>query len=183
MRLANRTTRPFAEFLAENTPNRTLERLCPMLRVLTQGVVDEGLVAASTSGVHLLPKPIDHVVVEAYGDPGLSAGDRNHSAPPTLPKVVFLLHLRLPSYCRRSLRVAGLAEISRMRGPRQVYDDQDTAECVGGQSDKPLFIEIIVGDCDGQLVVQGGGGVSEVDSVLLEVRPCLGRVPLNLHAG
>src|SRR5436305_10341233 len=112
---------PFAEFLAENTPNCTLERFRPTSRVLTQGVVDERLVTTPTSRMHLLPKPVDHLFVEADGDPCFSSGNRYHSASLTLGEVVFLLHCRLPSYCLRSLRVAGLAEISRIRGPRHVY--------------------------------------------------------------
>jgi hypothetical protein len=121
MRSTSHTARPLAEFLAENTPNCTLERFRPTSRILAQSVVDERLVTTPPSRMHLLPKPVDHVVVEPDGDPGLSLRDRNHSAALTLRKVVLLRHRRLPSYCLRSLRVACLAEISRIRGPRHVY--------------------------------------------------------------
>ena len=59
----------------------------------------------SPAAVHLLPEPLEHVVLDTDGDPGLSAaafGSALHAS--RLSEVVVPLH-RLPSYCLRSVRV------------------------------------------------------------------------------
>src|SRR5207249_7156046 len=124
MELASHSPGSPPELLAKDAPNGTLERFGPTSGVLTQRVVDERLVTAAARGMHLLPEPVDHVVVEADSDPGLPRRDRDHGAPLALAEIVLLLHRRLPPYCFRSLRVAGLAEIRRI--PRHVYTTTST---------------------------------------------------------
>ena len=85
MELASHSPGSPPELLAKDAPNGTLERFGPTSGVLTQRVVDERLVAAAPGRVHLLPKPVDQVVVEADSNPGLPGWD-----PTTAPRLPLL---------------------------------------------------------------------------------------------
>jgi hypothetical protein len=55
-------------------------------------VVDQTLVVTAASLVHLVAEPIQKVVIEADGHPGLAGRDREHGSPFALAEVIFLLH-------------------------------------------------------------------------------------------
>lgn len=106
-----------AQFLANDAPQGVLEELSPPLDILSEGLIDEHLLVAASSGVDLVLEPLEEIIVEADGDSRLPLGDRNHRSPLGLAEVVLFPHV-LISYRRRPLPVA--AELGRMRSPRQV---------------------------------------------------------------
>jgi hypothetical protein len=86
--------------------------------MLAQCLVDQRLVAGSTSGVSLLAKPLQEIIVDANRDSRLSRGCLQYRPPLSTRKVVLSFHDFAP-YCPRSCGVAWRAEM-RGRSSRHV---------------------------------------------------------------
>ena len=63
-----------AEFLFDEPSYDDFEGLVPAVNVGTQSLVDHGLVVPAACIVDLLAKPVEQVVVDSNGDPGLASG-------------------------------------------------------------------------------------------------------------
>ena len=61
-----------AEFFTDDAAQERLQTLFPLLDAASEGVVDHGLVAASSLGIDLGTEPVEHLVVQPDRDPGLS---------------------------------------------------------------------------------------------------------------
>src|SRR5438874_67521 len=109
------------QLFAQNSAQNLFQRLRAMGNILTQCGVHKRLVVASARGVDLRAKPVQHVIVESYGDSGLAWRNRIDCAPPAAAEVVFLFH-GSSSYRLCSERVAVRAEMMRIvSSPRHVY--------------------------------------------------------------
>jgi hypothetical protein len=64
----------FCELLANNTPEGIRETIITPIHILSQRIVDQGLVVPPTRRVNLLAKPLQDVVVNSDGNAGLPGG-------------------------------------------------------------------------------------------------------------
>ena len=158
------------ELLADYAPQRCLQRLPCLLNVPPQGLIDQSLVAAPSRSMNLLAKPRQDVIVQTNRDPRLASRDRNHRTTPGLGEIVFLLHV-CPSYCWRSLGVAGRAEISRIVSPRQVYTTTNTRPRVS----IPTLIHRRSSSDDGSSIVRARSS-SKTPTASAKSTPCFWRL-------
>ncbi len=107
------------ELLPHHPPDRVFERLTAPTHVVSQGLIDQRLIARTPSGVGLRTKPFENVVIQADRDPRFVRRRLDHGAPPPLPEIVFFAH-KPRSYCFRSRRLAFRTEITRIRSLRHV---------------------------------------------------------------
>src|ERR1039457_747083 len=63
-----------AEFLADDAAKRRFQRLLSTANVLPENIVDQRLIVAAARSIHLLPKPVEKVVIEPDHDSGLALG-------------------------------------------------------------------------------------------------------------
>ena len=80
------------KFLPEHPSQSILQRFRTMLNVFAQCLIDQTLVVASTSLVHLALEPFDHVIVEPNGNASLSFRNSDYRASFGFRKIVFLSH-------------------------------------------------------------------------------------------
>src|SRR5271157_2784923 len=81
-----------AQLLADDAAERGFQRLLYAPNVLPKSGVDQALIVAAAGPVHLLPKPVENVVIEPYGDSGLALGHRHDGSAFCVAEVVFTFH-------------------------------------------------------------------------------------------
>jgi hypothetical protein len=84
---------------------------------LSESSVDHRLVTSTTGFLRLLPEPREDVLVDPDSDSRF-AGLRENRATLGAAEVVLFFHHFCSMYCFFSLRVAGRAEINRIRSLR-----------------------------------------------------------------
>src|SRR5208283_1395730 len=80
------------EFLADDAAKRGFQRLLGAANVLPKGVVDQALIVAAAGPVHLLPKPVENVVIKPDGNSSLALWHRHDGAAFCVAEVVFTFH-------------------------------------------------------------------------------------------
>src|SRR5882672_6917516 len=129
--------------------------------------------------MHLFPKPLQQIVIDADCDPRLPCRRLQDRPTFSTRKVVLCFH-GLTSYSSRSCAVALRADMRRPFAAPGVDDNEHISECVGADCDVAFLILFIVSNGDRLLIVQDGGCVGKVYAVLLEVRRCFPQVPFAL---
>ena len=81
-----------AEFLADDAAKRRFQRLLSTANVLPESIVDQRLIVAAARSIHLLPKPVEKVVIEPDRDSGLALGYWHDGSTLCAAEVVFTFH-------------------------------------------------------------------------------------------
>src|SRR5271167_91881 len=81
-----------AQFFPDDAAKRGFQRLLCAPNVLPKSVVDKALVVTTAGPVHLLPKPVENVVIEPDGDSGLALRHRHDGSAFCVAEVVFTFH-------------------------------------------------------------------------------------------
>src|SRR5664280_490314 len=86
-----------AEFLADDAAKRRFQRLLSTANVLPESIVDQRLIVAPASPLHLLPKPVEKVVIEPDRDSGFALGYWHDGSALSVAEVVFTFHRSKPT--------------------------------------------------------------------------------------
>ncbi len=106
-------------FLSNHPPEQPFKVFAIGSDVVSQCLVDHCLVTAAPGIMNAGAEPVEDIVIDPDGNPGLARRGSDHRPSFALAEVVSLFHG--PSlYCRCSSLSAFLAEISRIRSPRIV---------------------------------------------------------------
>jgi len=70
-----------AKLFAHDTTKNSLKGLLPFLNQCSKGIIDEGLVVGVISGVRLVPKPREDVIVQTDRDASLAGAQWNDRTP------------------------------------------------------------------------------------------------------
>src|SRR5512138_1043459 len=81
-----------AQFLANHDPNLVLQRFLVRFDMLTQGIVDQGLVIATTGRMDLLPEPSEYVVIDPDRDSCFPRRCLDRGTSFASPEIIFSFH-------------------------------------------------------------------------------------------
>src|SRR5262249_26777824 len=80
------------EFFPDDAAQRGLQRFVRTANVLSQSVVDQALIVAAASPIHLPPEPIQNVIVDPDGNSRLALGHGHHRSASGAAEVIFTFH-------------------------------------------------------------------------------------------
>ncbi len=81
-----------SKLLSDDAPQISLQRLSPALNMLFEGAVDHGLIASAASGLDLGTEPVNHIIIQANGDPDFAWGERDNGSSFTLAEIISFAH-------------------------------------------------------------------------------------------
>jgi hypothetical protein len=80
------------ELLSDDPPQRLLQRLPFSFDVLSQGIIEKGLIITAARRMNLVFEPLNEIVVETDRDTGLPRWSWNDRPSPSMAEVIFFSH-------------------------------------------------------------------------------------------
>ena len=150
------------QFLTDHFAQSSFQRIILGLDMVTQGLVDQGLIVATTSRMHLRSKPIQDIGIQAYGNTCFIWRRRDHGTLFCVAKIKFFL-AHSTSFLEAwpvGQRSSGYALLDTLRSPpiRALKNPSQ-----GYQSD--FTCDILLVECKGPLVSKDPDRIGEVDSM------------------